>query len=83
MARFFVLTLFIFALLLALTGCRAPECQQMKECCAAVEDLDGLGGACVDIASDTRDPQTCREVVRTIGYMLDDRDRSRPEACQL
>ncbi len=83
MTRIFVLTVFASIFLLVLTGCRAPECQQMSECCSAVDDLDGVGGACVDIASDTRDPQTCREVVRTIGYMLDDRDRSLPEACKL
>ncbi len=70
------------ALLLALGGCRSPECQQMIDCCEQVEDLDGVGGACAGLATDTRDSQTCRDVVRTIGYMLDDRDASVPEACQ-
>ena len=69
--------------LVALTACRSSECRQMTACCDAVRDLDGLGGACVDLAQETRDPQTCREIVRTIGYMLDDRDEPRPEACNL
>ncbi len=69
--------------LIALSGCRAAECEQMLECCSQVEELDGLGGACADLATDTRDPQTCRTVVRTIGYMLDEREDPRPESCQL
>ena len=72
----------IVGLVVALSACRAPECQQMLECCAEVEELDGVGGACHDIAEDTRDPQTCRDVVRTIGYMLEDRDASMPEPCR-
>ena len=71
----------IIASAIALFGCRAPECQQMQECCSHIEELDGLGGACADLASNTRDPMTCRDVVRTIGYMLDDRDEIVPEAC--
>ena len=55
----------------------------MAECCSKVEELDGLGAACAGLAGDTRDPMTCRDVVRTIGYMLEDRDEALPEACQL
>lgn len=55
----------------------------MLECCDAVEDLEGTGGACADLAQDTRDPQTCREILRTIGYMLEERDEPMPESCQL
>ena len=75
----------IAALLLcfSLIGCRAAECQQMLNCCETVEQLDGVGGACAGLAEDTRDPQTCNDVLRTIGYMLEERDESVPESCQL
>ena len=71
------------ALAIALTACRAPECKQMTRCCEAVEDLEGLGASCAGLADDTSDPMTCRDVVRTIGYMLEDRDKAIPESCQL
>ena len=83
MPRLLFIAILLSMALVALTACRGSECRQMTECCEAVKDLDGLGGACVDLAKDTRDPQTCREIVRTIGYMLDDRDEPRPEACNL
>lgn len=67
----------------ASVGCEPTECQQMNECCEAVEDLDGTGSACIDLTEDTTDVETCREVVRTVGFMLDERDKPTPEACQL
>ena len=69
-------------LCLSLTGCRAAECQQMLDCCEKVDQFDGVGGACSGLADDTRDPQTCNDVLRTIGYMLKDRDEPVPEVCQ-
>lgn len=75
--------LIVLLLLMALAGCRAAECKQMLDCCEQVEDLEGLGGGCADLAEGTRDPQTCRDVLRTVGYMLEDRDDSIPEACSL
>lgn len=64
------------------TGCRAPECQQMIDCCDQIEDIDDLDGACMGLADDSRDPQTCRDVLRTIGYMLEDRGEPLPDACR-
>ena len=68
-------------LVVASFGCRAPECKQMLECCEAVEDLDGVGGACGELAADTRDPMTCRNIVRTVRYMLEDNDQPLPDVC--
>lgn len=73
----------IAALTLLFAGCRAPECQQMIDCCeAAEEDLEDLGDACGDLAEETRDPQTCRDVVRTLGYMYEESERSLPAVCE-
>lgn len=73
----------LLALLIALGGCRPAECQQMLECCEQAEDLDGVGAACDGLADDTRNPQTCTDVTRTVGYMFEDRDESVPQACRL
>ncbi len=73
-------TILLFALV-ATFGCRAPECEQMLQCCEAVADMEGMGTACLALGEETRDPTTCRDVVRTIGYMLDDRDQTKPDAC--
>ena len=65
-------------------GCRAAECRQMASCCDVVAEMEiqGLGGACADLATSTRDPQNCRDISRTVRYMLEDRDQPVPEACQ-
>ena len=76
-----LLAIILISLAVTLGACRAPECQQMLDCCQQVDELDGIGGACHDLADDTRDPQTCRDVVRTLGYMLEDRDEPIPDAC--
>ena len=76
----------LFALLLALsivtTGCTTPECEVMSACCDAVADLEGLGSACGELSAGTNDRDTCRTVVDTIVYMLEDRDRPIPNACE-
>lgn len=83
MTRFRLAVFATLTIVLLSTGCRSAECRQMMECCAAAEDdLDGVGAACGGLADDTRDPQVCRDVVRTIGYMYEDQDRSLPSACQ-
>lgn len=68
--------------LLALGGCKAEECQQMTECCAAVADVPGVGSSCGELAEQTRDPDTCRTILRTVRYMYEDRDGDPPPACR-
>lgn len=83
MRQFLLLPAFaLLSLSVTIGGCRAAECQQMMQCCEQVEDVDGLGGACAGLADDTRDPQTCNDVIRTIGYMLEDRGEPLPDACR-
>lgn len=76
-------TILWIVLLIATSACRAPECQQMADCCSVVEEMDGVGAACGELASDTRDPLTCRDVVRTISYMLEDSEQPVPQSCRL
>ena len=68
--------------LLALGGCKAEECQQMTECCAAVADVPGVGSSCGELAQQTRDPDTCRTILRTVRYMYEDRSGQPPKVCQ-
>lgn len=69
--------------LLGLSACRASECQQMLSCCDAIRDMPGVGPrACSTIAEGTKDPQTCRVVKQTARYMLEDRKKEIPAACQ-
>lgn len=82
MHRLLTFSMIVIAVAVVLASCRAAECQQMDDCCAAVDDLDGLGAACAELAGDTRDPMTCSDVVRTIGYMLEDRDETVPPSCR-
>ncbi|RAL22758.1 hypothetical protein DL240_07615 [Lujinxingia litoralis] len=63
-------------------GCKAAECTQMVDCCKEVADLPGVGASCKGLAMDTRDPQTCRTVTRTVRYMLEDRGAEIPAVCQ-
>lgn len=69
--------------MVAAPGCRPPECQQMSRCCEELSDLEALGATCHSEGADTRDPTTCRDVLRTIGYMLQDRGEAIPPACRL
>ena len=64
-----------------LAGCRAPDCQRMQACCEAIADEPGVGEACGDIASNVRDPETCRTITRTVRYMYDERDAEPPAVC--
>lgn len=80
--KFFTLLILLLASLVFLSGCRAPECQQMMSCCEAIRDVDGVGPACGGLAEGTRDPTTCRDVVRTISYLFEDSGEELPEACR-
>ena len=80
--RLTTITLLLALIIAVLPACRDAECRQMMQCCDAVEDVDEIGPVCTELASDTRDPQTCRTVLTTITHVLDDQDKPLPEACQ-
>ena len=63
-------------------GCKDAECSRMLECCAEVQDLDGLGQACGPLAEQTTNPDSCRSVTETVRYMLKDREKPIPASCQ-
>lgn len=67
--------------LLSLGGCKADQCSQMVTCCQAVKDIKGVGQSCGSLAEQTRDPQTCRDIKRTVRYMMEDRKAAVPAAC--
>lgn len=79
---FIILALLTVVGLFLMTGCRAAECRQMSQCCSAVQNMDGVGPACKGLADGTKDPTTCRAVLRTIGYMLEDQDEPLPDSCR-
>lgn len=65
-------------------GCKASECQQMMQCCDAVKGMDGVGKrACGSLAEATKDPNTCREIIKTVRYMAEDRKKPIPAACKV
>lgn len=65
------------------TGCRAQECQQMQRCCQALADLEGVGQSCDELAKQTKDPTTCRAVLRTLTYLVEDSGQDElPEQCR-
>ena len=74
------------AALLALSGCEGggpPACRQMRACCAAVEGMEGLGGACDKLARQTSREDTCRVILETVGHMRAERALPLPESCRL
>lgn len=82
--KYVFLSAFLLAGAMATTGCKASECQQMMQCCHAVKDMKGVGKrACGPLAEATKDPNTCREIIKTIGYMAKDRKKPIPAACQM
>ncbi len=73
----------VFALACALSGCKATECEQMLECCAASEGAPGVGKWCGEFTQQTRDPDTCRSVLRTLEMMYEDRKKELPPVCKV
>jgi hypothetical protein len=73
----------LLSLLILAGGCRSKVCQQMVECCRQLEDDPKVGKACGRPAEQTGDPKTCRTILKTIGYMFEDRDADPPKACRL
>jgi hypothetical protein len=82
------ISLIMFAICLAalslafLSSCRAAECQKMARCCAAIQDHDGVGSACGEIAAGVKDPDSCRTIVRSVEAMFEERDETLPESCR-
>ncbi len=74
-----VLVLLAFS---SLAGCRAEECQKMDRCCDQVRDVEGVGGACGEMAQGLKDPTTCRSVVRAVNAMFEERGEEPPKVCQ-
>lgn len=54
----------------------------MTECCAEITGLDGVGQACGAMSESTSNPDTCASVTQTIRFMLEDRKKPIPQACQ-
>ena len=63
-------------------GCEAAECTQMRQCCKAMTQVDGMGQACGALAEGTQDPATCNSVTQTVRFMLADRKMPLPQACE-
>lgn len=85
MIRILLLASFVAAASTLGFACKPSECRQMQSCCDALQDqddADDIRGAC-SLGDDTRDPTTCRDVTRNIEYLLEDREMSIPESCQL
>lgn len=76
---YFLVCLFFSAV--ALTGCQAPECAQMDRCCAAIQQVEGVGEACGEMTASVDTPQACRAVVSAAQAMFEERDEALPEAC--
>ncbi len=71
-------------LLLLAGGCRSALCQRMVECCRQVKDNHPeVGQSCGQLAEKEDDKATCRTVLKTVGYMFEDKDIDPPEACRL
>lgn len=65
------------------TGCRAKECQQMQKCCDALSGMEGLGNTCGELAKQTKDPTTCRTVLRTLTYLVEEQGQTEiPAQCR-
>lgn len=75
-------------LLLSLTvmfasACKPAECARMTECCAEIQGMDGVGNACGSLSESTRNPDTCRAVLDTVKFMLEDRKKPVPAMCKM
>ena len=84
--RLWALALVALGVASGAVGCKASECVSMLECCASVQQLEGVqervGQSCGKLAEQTRDPGKCRDIKRTVVYMLEDRKVQVPASCQ-
>ncbi|MFU8805068.1 MAG: hypothetical protein ACNA8W_14740 [Bradymonadaceae bacterium] len=81
MKRKFLLIFVTVALVLLTVGCKERECREMMRCCEAAAEIDGVGHTCGPMAANVRDPTTCRTIMRTLRYMLEDKGRPVPQEC--
>ena len=78
----FTAALLVLMALSSLAGCRAEECQKMLRCCEEVRDVEGVGGACGEMAQEVKDPTSCRSVVRAVNAMFEERGEEPPAVCR-
>lgn len=79
-SRFTMLS--IFAVLLVSTlGCEAPQCKQMRACCAAIEGEEWVGNACGAMVANLHEPSACQSVIHAIGASAEGRSFELPAAC--
>ena len=55
----------------------------MTECCAEIQGMEGVGQSCGSLTESTKNPDTCRAVLDTVKYMLEDRKKPVPAVCKL
>ena len=80
-------TIAAMALLLGMltltSACKPKECTRMTECCAEIQGMDGVGNACGALTESTKNPDTCRSVLDTVRFMLEDRKKPVPAVCKM
>lgn len=82
-ARWLILMWASVALVVTTTGCKPAECTRMTECCAEIQGMEGVGQSCGSLTESTKNPDTCRAVLDTVKYMLEDRKKPVPAVCKL
>lgn len=74
--------LFVVLAILALgAGCKGPNCDRLARCCAASEELPGLGEAC-KLSKNVANEDKCGEINDTLVYMYTSKKLEVPVACQ-
>ena len=66
-----------------MTACKPAECQQLVDCCAAVQDNERVGKSCGGLANGVSDPQKCQSITQTVGFMLESKGQEVPPACRV
>lgn len=82
MNNYIVASVVLVLLALVSTGCKSDSCRQMRACCDAVAEVEGMGEACGKLTKNVTKPETCLSVVQTVSYMYEDRGMELPDACQ-
>lgn len=78
--------LIFLCLLLAgalLGGCSPAECKQMTRCCAAIQDMEGVGDACGKLSAGLDDADACLSVIYAAEAMFEARGDAPPQACMM
>jgi len=50
---------------------------------AEIQGMDGVGNACGSLTESTKNPDTCRSVLDTMKFMLEDRKKPVPAVCKM